>query len=285
MLRAKIAGLALGAMAILLTMSGLVAHAGMVAPHAVFMDHRTRSGVFYVHNSGTDPLEVSVDLRFGYPVSDETGRVRLALFENPAPEEPSAAAWIRALPRMVVVPPGQRQAVRLLARPPAGLPDGEYWSRIIVTATAQGPLQTTEAAGNIQVGLRTATRTIISLNYRKGPVHTGVTLRKFDAVLLQDSLVVGMEMKREGNAAYLGRMELELIDEEGSVVRRWDHAVAVYHELYRTLGAPIDDLPDGPYLCRFRLTTDRRDISSDHVLAVEPVERALTVMVGTGRSR
>lgn len=251
--------------------------AAMVAPHAVFMDHRARSGVFYVHNPGTEPIEVEVALRFGYPVSDPAGRVRVAFFDPPAPHAPSAAEWIRALPRRAVVPPGQRQAIRLLARPPAGLPDGEYWSRIIVTASDQAPDRGADGGGTIHVGLRTATRTIISLNYRKGAVHTGLQLRELDAIHVGDSLLVGVDMVREGNAAYLGRLELELVDGEGNPVRRWDHSVAVYTELYRCIVLPVGGLPAGPYLVELRISTDRLDLSEADVLSVEPMESALTV--------
>jgi hypothetical protein len=259
----------------------LAAQAAMVAPHAVFMDHRTRSGVFYIHNPGTEPIEAEIELRYGYPVSDENGRVRVALVENPGAAAPSAAAWIRALPRRVVVPAGQRQAIRLLARPPAGLPDGEYWSRIIVTASEQAPATAVDGAGQIQVGLRMATRTIISLSYRKGAVHTGVQLRGFDAIHLGDSLLVGVKMTRDGNAAYLGRLQLDLIDGDGNAVYRWDHSVAVYFDLYRQIVLPFGDLPPGPYLLHLRLSTDRQDIAASDVLPVDPIERALTMTAGT----
>ena len=63
--------------------------AATVAPHAMFLSHENRSGVFYVHNPSDVALEIDIDLQFGYPASDDNGRVRVVLFENPHPQDPS----------------------------------------------------------------------------------------------------------------------------------------------------------------------------------------------------
>ena len=50
----------------------------IVAPHAVFIDHATRSGQVDLYNPGQDPVEVSVSFGFGYPTTDPAGT-----FHNP----------------------------------------------------------------------------------------------------------------------------------------------------------------------------------------------------------
>ena len=106
----------------------------LIAPHAVFVDHRTRSGSLTLYNPGTEAVEVEVSTIFGYPVADSTGQLVLHIDSMPGSSEPNAAPWIEAFPRRVTVAPLQRQVVRILARPPADLPDGEYWSRLVVAA-------------------------------------------------------------------------------------------------------------------------------------------------------
>ena len=76
----------------------------VVAPHALFMDHSARSTVLYIYNTGDQPQEVSVDLCYGYPSSDEAGQVRVNLIEEPGAAEPycpgaiaMAAAGLRAI--------------------------------------------------------------------------------------------------------------------------------------------------------------------------------------------
>lgn len=251
----------------------LPASAAIVAPHALFLTHESRTAVFYVHNPGHKPLEVDVELQFGYPMSDADGVVRVALFPDPGPDEPSAAEWIKALPRRMVVPPGKRQAVRLLARPTAALPDGEYWSRILVTSREQQDVQEVAGSPGVQVGLTLATRTITSLMYRKGELATDVYLRD----LKVENGVVSVDMERLGNAAYLGRLEVTLHDAEGSELWRFDRSVAVYYELLRKIQLPLADLPAGDYEIRARLSNDRKDLDPSLLIHAPAQEQRIAL--------
>ena len=106
----------------------------IVAPHAVYLDHRTRSASITLYNPGSDPAEVTISSFFGYPVTDSVGHFMLQTPDSVDGSMPSATAWIEAFPRRMTIPPLQRQTVRLLARPPQGLADGEYWSRVMISA-------------------------------------------------------------------------------------------------------------------------------------------------------
>ena len=96
---------------------------------------------------------------------------------------PSPLAWTQAFPRRLTVAPRERQTVRLLARPPAGLADGEYWLRMVIAAQAgRVPISGVTDTTAIQVGLTLEVRTIIGVNYRKGPVTTGLALSQLRAL-------------------------------------------------------------------------------------------------------
>ena len=77
--------------AILLAPTALRAQGVLVAPHAVIMDHRTRSGSLTLYNPGDEPAEVALSTFFGYPVTDSTGAFELRTIDNPEPQHPSAA--------------------------------------------------------------------------------------------------------------------------------------------------------------------------------------------------
>ncbi len=271
----RLASLLLAVLALWAGTAGAV----VVAPHALFIDHRTRSGVLYVHNPGDVPEEVTVDLEYGYPVSDGEGGVKIELIPDPPADAPSAAGWVRALPARTVVAPGARQAIRFLAQPPAGLADGEYWSRVIVTARGGQP--PVAAAGNeaVQVGLTLEMRTITSLTYRKGKVTTGVQLDGFTAQLGGDTLTTDTRLSRAGEGAFLGTLEFTLTDPAGAIVGKWKNAVAVYEDLYRRLEFPVGALAPGRYVVGLRVSTARDDIPEAHVLPAPPVETTVAVDV------
>jgi hypothetical protein len=250
----------------------------VVAPHAVFIDHRTRSGVMYLQNAGDVPEEFAIRLEFGYPVSDSLGGVYVQLMDEPPPGAGSAASWVRALPARAIVPPGTRQAVRLLAQPPRDLPDGEYWSRIIVESRASQPPVAVAGHDKVQVGLTMQMRTITSLTYRKGRVVTGLKLDAFEARAGQGEVVCDLRLQRGGNAAFLGHVDLELIDQDDHRLGHWEHVIAVYDAVFRRFACPLEgDVPPGEYRMHLTIDTERTDISADHLLPVTPIEHVIPV--------
>ena len=114
--------------------AALYAQGVLVAPSGIFIDDRARTGSFELYNPNPQPAEVSISTLFGYPVTDSVGNLTLRTTETPDSSQPSAAGWIQAYPRRLTLQPFERQRVRLLARPPAGLADGEYWTRLVVAA-------------------------------------------------------------------------------------------------------------------------------------------------------
>ncbi len=258
-----------------------VARAVMIAPHALFIDHRTRSTVFYIHNPDDHPVDVTVELIYGYPRDDGQGGVRVFLDEDPDPSEPSCASWVRVLPRRMTIQPGKRQAVRLLASPPTGLPDGEYWSRVAITAVKSSTPRSVEGAEGVQVGLNLATRTIISLNYRKGPMHASVELGAMKAELGSKELALTLDLTRTGTAAWLGRAQVVLEDVTGEQLQQWDRDLAVYTSVHRILHLPLDtSLVPGHYIVSLRLDTDREDLPPEGVLPSGVILRSLALVYG-----
>ena len=270
---------------------GLAVQSGatLIAPHALFIDHRVRSGAIFLHNPEDKPVEISVELIYGYPRPDGSGGVHVFLEPEPATSEPSCADWVRALPRRVVLMPGQRQTIRLMAQPPSDLPDGEYWSRVVISSkAAQRPTEgeAVEGVEGVRVGLSLATRTIISLNYRKGPVSTGVELGELTATPNRDEISVAMDLKRLGDAAWLGQVDAVLLDAEGDEVARWDQLLAVYEDQVRTMRFPLRRRqPAGNYLLSLTLSTERKDLTSDEILPAGTVVRAVPVVIGPARGR
>ncbi len=144
-----------------------------VTPHAVFIDHDVKSAQVNLGNPGDAAEEVTVALMFGYSETDSLGTPVIRYIEEPGPEYPSAAGWIRAFPRRVRIEPGDRQVVRLLATPPADLPDGEYWTCLIVSSHGAAiPLATGDTA--VRAGVTLEIRIVTSVIYRKGELGTEI---------------------------------------------------------------------------------------------------------------
>jgi P pilus assembly chaperone PapD len=252
----------------------------VVAPHAVYLDHRTRSASITLYNPGAEPTEVSIEFLFGYPVTDSAGDFTLAEPDSVTAEMPSAHRWIEAFPRRMSLAPLQRQTVRLLARPPATLPDGEYWARVVVVARgASVPVSGADSA-DISIGLNLEIRTRIPLTYRKGALRSGISLTQLAAHRTgADSLAIRMHLARENSAAYVGTARGSLLNASGRTVGSFMEPVAVYYDATPAFAIPVAGLPAGNYKLRVELSSDRPDIMPELLLKSPTVRDSIAVVL------
>ncbi|HXF96537.1 MAG TPA: hypothetical protein VNI61_10605 [Gemmatimonadales bacterium] len=262
------------------TALGLAAQGVTIAPHAVYIDHRVRSGSVLLYNPNAYPVEVSISTLFGYPVTDSAGRITLRVVDQPDTASPSAADWIQAYPRRLTVAPLERQTVRLLATPPPGLADGEYWARLVIHARGgQVPITGVSDTANIRVALPLEVRSIIGLSYRKGALRTGVRLADLRGRALGDSLEVRVRLARQGTAAFVGTVRGELVDSAGGVRARFAAPLGVYYEMEPRFSAYTGPLPAGRYRLRLVVSAEREDLPPEVVLPAAPVRDSVEVRV------
>lgn len=252
----------------------------VIAPHAIHIDARTRSGTLELYNPGNGPVEIEISTLFGYPVTDSAGRITLLIEADPDSTAHSAADWIAAFPRRMSLEPRARQTVRLLARPPAGLEDGEYWTRLVV-ATRGGimPVSGADSAEGITVGLTLQVRTIIALTYRNGLVHTGIASSNLRAHQEADTLALRMDLARQGNAAFIGTLRWSLEDSTGATRVTDELPIAVYHQMSPRRVLPLDGVEPGSYRLIVELTSERSDLPPDVVLPIVPVADTVAVQL------
>lgn len=252
----------------------------VIAPHTIFIDNRVRSAAIELYNPGADPIEADLEIFFGYPVSDSAGQFALRTVEQPDSTLPSAAAWIQAFPRKIVIGPQRTQTVRLLGRPPANLPDGEYWARLKVSAMAgQVPVQgAPDDTSAVQVMINLQVNTVLPVLYRKGTVTTGVQISK---LLLArqgpDSVRVGATFVRQGNAAFLGTLRVALVDTAGQVVAQAKQPTTVYFTMEPRVVLSAPRLAPGRYKLRVELASEREDLPATSLLQMTPVADSIEV--------
>jgi len=275
----------------LLVLAGaqLPAQGVMVAPHAVFIDHNQRSGSVLLYNPGTEPVDVTISMIFGYPITDSIGRIQLDTLT--ADSTNSALGWIQAFPRRLTVGPRERQTVRLLARPPVGLADGEYWLRLRIAAQAGSvPITGVSDTTAIQVGLKLEVRTIIGVNYRKGAVMTGVALSNLRAQIVGDSVITRARIARRGNAAFIGVIRETLVDSTGAVraqrigdslITSYQSPIGVYFTMEPRLASaiPAPGLPRGRYWLRYEVVAEREDLDPKVVLKAPAVRDSVQLVI------
>lgn len=101
----------------------------LVAPTRIVLDGR-RGTEIILNNIGDEPAtyRISVELRRMTPDGD------LVDVTDPNAEEKAAEDMIIYAPRRITLAPHDPQTIRIAARPPQGLPDGEYRAHLLFRA-------------------------------------------------------------------------------------------------------------------------------------------------------
>jgi P pilus assembly chaperone PapD len=258
----------------------LPAQGVVIAPHAVYIDARARSASVLLYNPNAEPAEVTISTFFGYPVTDSLGRIVLRTVDHPDSTDRSAAGWIQAFPRRLTVAPLERQTIRLLATPPAALPDGEYWARLVIAAKGgQVPITGVTDTAKVKVGLTLEVRTIIGMAYRKGAVRTGVAISRLRGAVAGDSLELWSRIERQGNAAYVGTIHGSLVDSSGRVRAEFRAPIGVYYVLEPRYAAAVGALAPGRYWLKLELTTQREDLAPEVILPSAAVRDSVELRI------
>jgi hypothetical protein len=264
---------ALAVAALLFVVPSAFGYAVSVSPMSVFLDHRTRSGTMTLYNPNPLPEEIEIGFAFGYPQSDSLGNVTVPLSDSVPANEPGALPWLRAFPKKLILQPGQQQVVRILATPPENLADGEYWSRVLVTATGGRPPVEQQVQPDVRVAISMRTIVVASLNYRKGKPTTGIKVTQASAVPVDKGVQLTIDMERQGDAAFLGRIRVELHDRTGKMIAQDEDVVSVYRSLRRRLVLPVTDPATlAGARIRYILDTVRPELGQSNIIAAPAVE-------------
>ncbi|PYO12354.1 MAG: hypothetical protein DMD31_16970, partial [Gemmatimonadetes bacterium] len=238
----------------------------------VYIDHARRNGTVTLYNPNPEPAEITISTAFGYPVTDSLGHFALRTVEHPDSMLPSAAEWVQAFPRRLTIASLERQTVRLLVTPPAGLPDGEYWARLIISARGgRLPIGGVGDTAAVRVQLNLVVNTNIGVAYRKGPVATGVALSNLRVRIRRDSVEVWSRLERRLTAAYVGTVRATLVDSTGKVRSTLSAPIAVYFVMEPRYALAVAGLAPGLYWLRYELVTDREDLDPAVVLQASAV--------------
>ena len=101
----------------------------LVAPTRLVLDGR-RGTEMVLNNVGDEPATYRISVEFRR-MTREGGLDEVA---EPNAEERAAADMIIYAPRRVTLAPHEPQSIRIAARPPQGLPDGEYRVHLLFRA-------------------------------------------------------------------------------------------------------------------------------------------------------
>ena len=229
----------------------------LVAPTRIVLDGR-RGTELVLNNIGEEPATYRISVEFRRMNPDGT----LAEVAEPTPQEKAAADMIIYAPRRVTLATHEPQSIRIAARPPEGLPDGEYrvhmLFRAIPPATPVAPADGDKPKG-LQLRLIPIYGVTIPVIVRLGNLDAkagiaGVKLETHDG-----KPAVGLELSRSGSRSTFGEVRVLKAGIKDPIAIQ--KGVAVYTEINgRHVAVPVDerfkDQAVGPVTVQYRETYD-----------------------------
>lgn len=249
-----------------------------IAPTGIYLNNNNTSGQITVHNSSDHPQELNIELLYGYPDTDENGKVYLKLFDNIPDGAQSAIEFARVYPRHLILPPNEQQIIRFVVRPPSHLKPGEYWARPAISSTPVQQEKKENGDQTISTKFNLTQRTILSLNYRHGRVNTGIDIEDLRAIIDDDGQVsLEASIQRNGNSAYLGEAIITVF-QNGQEVHRQQQEIAVYRDQVRRFDIK-QDLEPGSYQINLTLDSTARAEDNEEILSASKTTGSAAVTI------
>jgi hypothetical protein len=218
------------------------AHAGvgdlLVAPTRIVLDGR-RGTEIVLNNIGDDVATYRISVEFRRMTADGN----LVDVTDPTPQEKAAADMIVYAPRRVTLAPHEPQSIRIAARPPQGLPDGEY--RVHLLFRAIPPATPVAAAdGDPVKGLHLQLIPIygvtIPVIVRLGNLQATAGISNVELEKKDGKEEVALDLTRSGTRSTFGEVRVLKPGIKDPIAI--EKSVAVYTELgTRHVTIPIDD--------------------------------------------
>jgi hypothetical protein len=245
----------------------------VVAPPAVVLTEREPFGTYLVLNQSTEPQEVTVEFRFGYPVADSLGVTSMVYGDTLPEAERSLMPYVRAFPRQFVLQPGTQQIVRITGRPGADAAEGTYWARIVTTATPRSAPVDTTSGTDVRAQVIFRLEQVTTLLYRKGAAGTSVAVDDIRVVMDDASLGVLARLSPGGNSPFQGQVGVVVRNAAGDTVGEDVELSALYVPMARMFVFDRSRFPPGEYTGELVISAERPDIPRAHLLQLEPVRR------------
>jgi P pilus assembly chaperone PapD len=176
----------------------------LVAPTRVVLNGRRGTEVI-LNNIGDDvaTYRVTAELRRMTPDG------RLVDVTDPNAKEKAAQEMILYAPRKVTLPPNQPQAIRLSARAPEGLPDGEYRVHLLFRAIpAPEPVAAPKKVEGVAFQLRPIYGVTIPVIVRLGNLEAKAALSNVHKVTDDGKPAISLDINRSGDRSTFGEVRV-----------------------------------------------------------------------------
>jgi len=189
-----------------------------------------------LNNIGDEPATYRVSVVFRRMTEDGG----LQDVEEPSANDKAAEDMILYQPRKVVLPPRQPQAIRIIARAPQGLPDGEYRVHMLFRAVPPPrPQVAPQKVEGVAFQLRPIYGVTIPVIVRLGHLEAKAAIANVRKVTADGKPAIALDLSRAGDRSTFGAVKVFKAGVADPIAMV--SGIAVYTEVgQRSVTVPID---------------------------------------------
>ncbi len=176
----------------------------LVAPTRLVLDGR-RGAEIILNNIGDDVATYRVSLEIRRMGADG----RLSDVADPNAVEKAAQAMVLYAPRRVTLPPNQPQSIRISARAPQGLPDGEYRVHLQFRAIPKPkPIDASAEVKGVSIQITPIYGVTIPVIVRLGALQAKAGIANVRKVDDHGQPAVALDLSRSGSRSTFGEVRV-----------------------------------------------------------------------------
>lgn len=209
----------------------------LVAPTRIVLDGRKGTEII-LNNIGDEPATYRVSVEFRRMTADGN----LVDETEPTAAEKAAADMVVYAPRRVTLAPREPQSIRIAARPPQGLPDGEYRVHLLFRAIPPSTPVTASSAADgkgLQLQLIPVYGVTIPVIVRLGNLQVKAGIANVQLEKSDGKPAIGVDLSRSGSRSTFGEVLVLKPGVKDPIAAL--KSVAIYTELgTRHVTVPVD---------------------------------------------
>jgi hypothetical protein len=249
-----------------------------INPPVIFIDPETRSAQLTLTNTGLESKQIELFFKFGYTISDTMGKPELKHGDSLPLNKNSLSPYIKVFPKKIILEPSKEQTVRFLLKNAASIPDGTYWTRVVIKSMPVLKQQdTTSRKSTGQMVLVTESNTIVV--YEKGKVNTELSLKSIKSVIDSQNVHFLMDFERGGNSPFWGTVNINLYDKNEDIVDMKSEITPIYSNGIRRFSIDRKKLEAGEYNAEIIINSEHPDIKDNLKIKIKPIETSFKFKV------
>lgn len=244
-----------------------------LSPNAIFIDPESRSGQLTLTNRGSDTKQVEIYFKFGYPVFDSLGIPNMIFGDSLPLAKNSLNPFVKVFPKKLVLEPNKEQTVRFLLKNTGQLPDGSYWTRVVIKASPMLKQADTNISDKITGSMVFVTESNTIIVYEKGKVSTDLKLQSINTQLDSQKVNLMMSFSRGGNSPFWGTANINIYDKNDDLVDVKSEVFPVYTDGTRRFAFDKNKFKGGDYSAEIFISAEHPDIKNDYKIKIKPIEK------------